>query len=67
MIHKSISLNWNITSLPYLEMLLISMIKLLFFLSDRKVRLCFLQSAEALTAEYIFILKNILIVLSPYS
>ena len=38
-IHKGIFLNWNVTSLPYLEMLLISMIKLLFlfFLIDRNV------------------------------
>ena len=43
-IHKSIFFNWKITSSPYLEMLLISMIKLLFlfFLSDRNVRCCFL-------------------------
>ena len=36
--------NWNITSSPYLEMLLISLIKLLFlfFLSDRNVPCCFL-------------------------
>ena len=38
-IHKSIFLNSNITSSPYLEMHLISMIKLLFlfFVSDRNV------------------------------
>ena len=29
--HKSIFFNWNITSSPYLEMLLINMTKLLFF------------------------------------
>ena len=36
--------NWNITSSSYLEMLLINMIKslFLFFLSNRKVRCCFL-------------------------
>ena len=41
---KSIFLNWNITSLPYLGMLLINMIKLFFliFLIDRNVRGCFL-------------------------
>ena len=34
--------NWNITSSPYLEILLISMIKLLFliFLSDNNVQCC---------------------------
>ena len=39
-INKSIFFNWNVTSSPYLEMLLISMIKLLFlfFLSDGNVR-----------------------------
>ena len=58
-ISKSIFFNWNITSSPYLEMLLINMIKLLFliFLSDRNVSCCFLQFVEALTAgDLIFIL-----------
>ena len=43
--------NCNITGLPYVEMLLINMIKLLFvfFLSDYNVRCWFLQSLEALT------------------
>ena len=43
-IHKSIFFNWNITSSPYLEMLLINVIKLLFlfFLIDRNVWCCFL-------------------------
>ena len=38
------SFNWNITSSPYLEMLLINIIKLLFlfFLIDRTVQCCFL-------------------------
>ena len=42
--HKCIFFNWKITSSPYLETLLISMIKylLLFFLSDRNVRCFFL-------------------------
>ena len=43
-IHKGIFFNWNITSSPYLEMLLIKMVKLLFlfFLIDPNVRCCFL-------------------------
>ena len=40
----TIFFNWNITSSPYLKILWISMIKLLFlfFLSDRIVQYCFL-------------------------
>ena len=51
-IKKSIIFNWNITSSPYLEMVLINMIKLLSlcFLSCRNVRFYFMQFAEALTA-----------------
>ena len=43
-IHKSIFFNWDISSLAYLGMLLISMMKSLFsfFLSDRNDRCCFL-------------------------
>ena len=43
---------WNITSSPYLEMLLINLIKLLFllFFLDRNVPCYFLQFIEALTA-----------------
>ena len=42
-IHKSVFFNWDIPSLPYLGMLLISMMKSLFsfFLSDRNNRCCF--------------------------
>ena len=45
-------LNCNITGSPYVEMLLINIIKslFLFFLSDCNVQCCFLSSLEALTA-----------------
>ena len=44
--------NWNITSSPYLEMLLISMTKLLFliFLNDCNVQCCFFEFVKALIA-----------------
>ena len=50
--NKSILFNWNISYSPYLEMLLVSMIKLLFlfFLSDRNLWCCFLKFVEALIA-----------------
>ena len=51
-IHKSIFFNWNITNSPYLEMLLINILKLLFlfFLIDCNVQCCVLQFVESLTA-----------------
>ena len=53
-IHKSTFFDWNITSSPYLEMILINMIKLLFlfFLINFKVRCCFLYNHTLIVLVY---------------
>ena len=53
-IHKSTFFGWNITSSPYLEMILINMIKLLFlfFLINFKVRCCFLYNHTLIVLAY---------------
>ena len=67
-IHKSIFFNWNIISLPYLKMLLINMIKLLFLFFSHwsQFSMLLLVICRGFNSRR-FSYSNILIVVSRYS